>query len=160
MDSFRRVSFTGLLLKILRQTASFGGRSTRAELIVGLIAALVLARVAVLLAELAAPNGNPWPAIVLQVIAALPLPALIVRRLHDHSRSGWWIMPALFAFTLAIARSIVAATQGFEARIALDRVIWPLDWIAIVGNVAMLVLLVLPGTKGPNRFGPDPRRGA
>lgn len=157
MDAFRRVSFTGMLGRTLRHSLDFRSRSTRAELAVGFIAALFFVPVAAALLGFTPLDGNPWLPIALEIVAVLPLAALIVRRLHDHNRSGWWALAAIFTFALAVTRSVVAASQGFEARIALDRLIWPLDWIAIAGNIAMVVLLVLPGTAGSNRFGPDPR---
>jgi uncharacterized membrane protein YhaH (DUF805 family) len=54
----------------------------------------------------------------------IPSLAVMVRRLHDTNRRGWW---ALIIF------------------------------VPILGVIALLVLLCLDGTKGPNRFGPDPK---
>ena len=34
-----------------------------------------------------------------------------------------------------------------------------LGFIPIVGGIILLVFMVLPGTDGPNRFGPDPKAG-
>ena len=49
---------------------------------------------------------------------------------------------------------------GMQAKIELDRMTWILDWVVILANLALVLLLALPGTTGPNRFGPDPRRSA
>lgn len=51
----------------------------------------------------------------------LPTVMVLIRRLHDTDRSGWW---ALIAF------------------------------IPVLGLIALLVLLALPGDKVSNRFGP------
>lgn len=157
VDRFRRVSFTALLRRTLVRGLSFAGRSSRAELAVAFIAAMVFVPLGSLALMLAgAPTGR-WTILALNLVSMIPFPALLARRLHDQGRSGWLILPALFGFSLWLGRSLVATTQGVDARIALDRVIWPLDWIAIAANIVMIALLVLPGTRGPNRFGPDPR---
>ena len=54
----------------------------------------------------------------------LPRLALMVRRLQDMDRSGWWLL--LLA-------------------------------VPVIGNLFPLLLLVIPGTAGENRHGPDPR---
>jgi len=61
----------------------------------------------------------------------IPAIAVVVRRLHDRDMSGWWYLGLILV-----------------------------SWIPIVGLVAViafLVLMFLPGTVGPNRFGPDPK---
>jgi uncharacterized membrane protein YhaH (DUF805 family) len=62
----------------------------------------------------------------------LPLISLTVRRFHDRNISGWWYL-ALFVL-------------GF------------VPYVGIVVGLAILVISVLPGTEGPNKFGPDPLR--
>jgi len=54
-----------------------------------------------------------------------------VRRLHDRDMSGWWY--------LGVAVASIIPIVGF------------------IASIAFLVLMVLPGTPGPNRFGPDPK---
>lgn len=63
--------------------------------------------------------------------AVLPSIAVTVRRLHDRDMSGWWYLG------LSVAGAI------------------PL--VGIIASLAFFVLMVLPGTPGPNRFGPDPK---
>jgi uncharacterized membrane protein YhaH (DUF805 family) len=60
----------------------------------------------------------------------LPSIAAVVRRLHDRDMSGWWYLGAILA--------------GF------------IPFVGIVASIALLVILILKGTDGPNRFGPDP----
>ncbi len=61
----------------------------------------------------------------------IPSIAIVVRRLHDLNRSGWWYLGYVLV-------SLVPYLQ----------------WLALA---AFLVFLCLRGTAGPNRFGPDPR---
>ena len=46
-----------------------------------------------------------------------------------------------------------------NARLGFDAWTWLIDWTVIVANLATVMLALLPGTVGPNRFGTDPRAG-
>jgi uncharacterized membrane protein YhaH (DUF805 family) len=61
----------------------------------------------------------------------LPSIAVTVRRLHDRDMSGWWYLGAIVGSMIPIVGFLV--------------------------SIAFLVLMALPGTPGPNRFGPDPK---
>jgi uncharacterized membrane protein YhaH (DUF805 family) len=61
----------------------------------------------------------------------IPSIAVVVRRLHDRDMSGWWYLGFILASMIPI--------------------------VGIIAGIAMQVLLLLPGTVGPNRFGPDPK---
>ncbi len=61
----------------------------------------------------------------------VPLIAVTVRRFHDRDMSGWWYL-------------------GFI-------VIALIPLLNILSSIALIVLMALPGTAGPNRFGPDPK---
>jgi uncharacterized membrane protein YhaH (DUF805 family) len=54
----------------------------------------------------------------------IPNLAVIIRRLHDQDKSGWFILMGL---------------------------------IPVVGPIILLVFYCIEGTRGPNRFGPDPK---
>ena len=141
-----------------RRYADFKGRSGRAEYWL-----FALLNVAVYLACLAAmraggfvydPLRAPLPtripiaadtygplvyagagALALYLLAALvPMAAVLVRRLHDRGVSGWFVL-------LFLALSYIPV-------------------IAVVVTAAMLIMLALPGTPAPNRYGPDPRAEA
>lgn len=141
------------------QSFVFEGRATRTEL-----ASYILAAVLVTLAvSFAAALFAPYPvrALIsdgLTLLLAVPVPALLVRRLHDTNRSGKFVWLAVFAFAVWLARTTVANTYGIETRIGLDRLTWLIDWAVILANLATVILVLLPGTAGPNRFGPDPRQ--
>ncbi|MET1113151.1 MAG: DUF805 domain-containing protein [Allosphingosinicella sp.] len=87
-------------------------------------------------------------AIVLAWFALLvPSIAVGVRRLHDIDRSGWWLMlgygPWILGIVLAPALSETLADI--------------LSLGSMLGWIAVLVMAVLPGTQGTNRFGSDPK---
>ncbi len=64
----------------------------------------------------------------------IPSIAVTVRRLHDRDMSGWWYGGLLIAGLIPIV-----------------------NIIAMIGWLVLLVILFLPGTDGPNRYGPDPK---
>lgn len=61
----------------------------------------------------------------------LPSIAVTVRRLHDRDMSGWWYLGAIVGGMIPL--------------------------VGILISIGFLVLMALPGTPGPNRFGPDPK---
>jgi uncharacterized membrane protein YhaH (DUF805 family) len=71
-----------------------------------------------------------------------------IKRLHDRNKSGWWIVPYLVVpglygqFGDWLGDSWPAAFIGYAT------------YIALVWGVAEMCCL--RGTRGPNRFGPDP----
>lgn len=60
----------------------------------------------------------------------IPGIAVTIRRFHDRDMSGWWVL-------------------GFA-------VLGVLPFVGWLASIAQLVIMALPGTKGPNRFGDDP----
>ena len=91
----------------------------------------------------------------LGLIAALPVfwaaVALLFRRLHDRNKSGWWLVP------FYLAPSILALI----AKAMLDKGGTLMAGLAALGELtlwlwAFVELGLLSGTRGKNRFGPDP----
>ena len=65
-----------------------------------------------------------------------------IRRLHDCGFSGWWYV---LWWAALIADEIAGGVQ----------MLWLLDALAL--GLIPFALGIWPGTRGPNRFGPDPR---
>jgi uncharacterized membrane protein YhaH (DUF805 family) len=76
------------------------------------------------------------------------LAATTVKRLHDRSKSGWWIVPFF------VAPNLLGKVGGWLG----DS--YPVNFLMLVLGVlsfwGFVEMLCLRGTKGPNRFGPDP----
>jgi uncharacterized membrane protein YhaH (DUF805 family) len=98
----------------------------------------------------------PLPAVVLFYAMGAPvfvigmwfLTASTIKRLHDRNKSGWWIVPFFIVPGLLDRLSdwIDAPTAAvFVSAIAFGLTVW-----------CFVELLFLRGTRGPNRFGPDP----
>lgn len=68
--------------------------------------------------------------------------SLVVRRFHDVGLSGWWVF---------------AAMAPIAVLFALPLGVMPLEWqilvIAPVNLAYFAILLVVPGSKGENRYG-------
>ncbi|EGE59587.1 UNVERIFIED_ORG: uncharacterized membrane protein YhaH (DUF805 family) [Rhizobium esperanzae] len=138
------MGFTESVRTVLKQKyATFSGRASRSEywwfMLFYLLALFGLAILALLLAFVFSEGGSVSPfhfaaAIWILFILAvfLPLISLTVRRFHDRNISGWWYL-AIFVLSF-------------------------IPYVGFVGGLATLVISVLPGTEGPNKFGPDPLR--
>lgn len=139
------------MLMPLKRYADFSGRSRRKEywmyllflIIVGIAIGVVEA-----LLGLSATVANTGPISALFSLATLvPSIAVSVRRLHDTDRSGWWVLLPLLpygallvgVFTTNAALLIIGGLAVFAAASAL------------------LVFMCIDGTRGPNRFGGDPK---
>jgi uncharacterized membrane protein YhaH (DUF805 family) len=88
--------------------------------------------------------------------------AVLVKRMHDRNRSGWWIA---IAYALSIAAAVLShfAVDGDTGEV-LDKALFAVFLpVMIVSSILWLWLIVevgfLRGTRGTNSFGPDPIGG-
>jgi uncharacterized membrane protein YhaH (DUF805 family) len=150
----------------LKRYAEFSGRSRRMEywmfLLFVLLLWLVFGVIIVAFAGAALMSGGGLRSMMamgggIVIIAALamliwlalliPSLAVGVRRLHDTERSGWWL-GALIIVDVASA-FLRAANGGALGTIA--------SLATLVLAIVLLVFYCLDGTKGPNKYGPDPK---
>ena len=140
------------MLMPLRRYAEFSGRSRRKEywmftLFVVLVSlALMAIEMAVGIAEMFGAGGGPL-SLIFSLATLIPSISVSVRRLHDIDRSGWWLLGPivplfLVGFALATQLTWLAAIAGV---------------LALIGILTLLGFAVSDGTKGPNRFGDDPK---
>jgi uncharacterized membrane protein YhaH (DUF805 family) len=140
----------------LRKYADFGGRARRKEywsfvlLYVAAFVAASLLDMAAGLRGMVGPYG-PFTALVL-IVLLLPAVAVAIRRLHDIDRSGWWLLAAYGPLILSTALSLAGIVQPVLAMILL--------LVAAAGSILLIVFLATDGTKGPNRYGNDPKAAA
>jgi uncharacterized membrane protein YhaH (DUF805 family) len=81
--------------------------------------------------------------------------ALFVRRLHDQDRSGWWGLLLPVGFLLSVPELLAISTGDFHKIVAERNS--PIGLLFDAVWLTVLVLCMLPGTEGANRFGADPR---
>jgi len=153
------MSFTGSVEAFLRGTFDVSGRACRSEfwyaMLFGVLAGLLAAFVDSLTQRsLASPALN--------LAFLVPGLSLQVRRLHDFGRTGRWALAPVGAFLLLAALGMVPDLDlgiGDPDRGAADLNLF----VALMAGSGLLLaaaatlLLVwdcLPGSAGPNRYGP------
>jgi uncharacterized membrane protein YhaH (DUF805 family) len=97
--------------------------------------------------------GIGFVLVFLLVLVPMTVSSLVIgiKRLHDRDQSGWWIV--LFYFGPAVASAIGKSSDSDALSLVLSLVSLGISIWAIV------VLGFLRGTRGPNRYGPDPLGG-
>jgi uncharacterized membrane protein YhaH (DUF805 family) len=160
----------------LRRYADFSGRSRRMEFwmwqlfqVIVYIGVIVLAMVfgGGMMMMSGDPSGMMAAGGAMLIIMMLyglyalavliPSIAVAVRRLHDTERSGWWILAPLAGYVLMIIGGVMAASSpdapGIGGVVAL------VGMVALIGlGITLLVFYFLEGTRGPNKYGPDPKQ--
>lgn len=100
--------------------------------------------------------------IIIALALFIPTLAVQIRRLHDTDRSGWWVMlyygPYLVLLLVQLATIGQAGTGDSSMGLAIIAGLVSLGFYG--GWITLAVFDCLPGTPGPNRFGPDPLGGA
>jgi uncharacterized membrane protein YhaH (DUF805 family) len=140
-----------LLKRVVLGATDFTGRSRRTEVIYYWIAMVLIGVVVGFLRLSVAPHQSMvWFDVFMQALFVSPMFALFARRLHDQNRSAWWALLLPAALMLSIPGS-----ANFDGIIPQKPTVFGIA-LEIV-SIAVLILLLLPGTPGPNRFGPDPR---
>jgi uncharacterized membrane protein YhaH (DUF805 family) len=157
------------MLLPLRRYAEFSGRSRRKEfwmfvlfqilvsIVFGLLAGLAGGASMATMATSADPTAGVFASIMgmgiilvinLVVSLALIIPsiAVTVRRLHDTDRSGLWLLAPIGIAILAIVALQINETLA---------VVFFVAYFAMA--IALLVFMFLEGTRGPNRYGEDPK---
>ncbi len=93
-------------------------------------------------------------AFVVSVGLIIPTIAVSVRRLHDINRTGWWLLaPFACGFLALISALFTGFADDPGASLSLTAI---LGIVSVITYFAVLIFMVLPGTKGDNRYGVDP----
>ena len=82
--------------------------------------------------------------------------AVAVRRLHDSNRSGKWLLAVIAPYVVGYALALAGVASESTALAAIGGLI---TMLGLIGGLVLLVFMFLPGTVGPNRYGPDPKAG-
>ena len=117
-------------LNTMRRYATFSGRTSRRDFWWTHLILLPLMIIAFWVLGAPEAGRSVWPTLAFALIVVphlVPWAALIVRRIHDIDRTGWWALVSLI----------------------------PLIVMPPLGLVALLAWGAPRGTPGPNRYGPD-----
>ena len=151
----------------LKRYFEFGGRSRRKEYWMFILFTIIVGAVlgvldAVLGLDFNSDDtgsfrgGNGVLGSLFSLATLIPSISVAVRRLHDTDRSGWWLlMPIGLIFVAAILAGFLGVFSGGMAGVGLG--IGLIALVVIASAIVLLVFLCLDGTRGPNRFGPDPK---
>jgi uncharacterized membrane protein YhaH (DUF805 family) len=95
---------------------------------------------------------------VLQLVFLYPSAALMVKRLHDRDRPGWFAALILVPVILKGMTDLIGITgDPFD----LNMIDYLLGGVTFIVAIWFFVELgCLRGTVGPNQYGPDPLGGA
>ena len=163
------------MLMPLKRYADFSGRSRRMEFWMWqLFQIIVYVGIAVLMmmfgGGMMLTSGDPTAmaaagggvliigALYLIYILAVFIPSLAVavRRLHDTNRTGWWILAPLAPYVLVIVAGGMAVSSPDNVGAAGGLVMICMAAVRIL-SLVLLVFYLLEGTRGPNRYGADPK---
>lgn len=137
----------------LRRYFTLSGRASRSEYWY-FVLFIVLAGIVSGIFDLALfgpdPQGDSGPiASLVSLLLFIPSQTAAVRRLHDTGRSGWWV--GIFWLTpLVLAGLMLMSMRSGGEGLGL---ILGLGIAGAVYGLMLLVLLVLRGEPGPNRYG-------
>ena len=141
-------------LRPIKKYAVFHGRAPRAEYWWYYLATVVVGIPVRLLDK--GFGTHQTLSTILDLALLLPWLGVTIRRLHDIDRSGWWLLGLVGA--IGVAAFVVLGTgvdsPGSRALPFTAMIIAILVLLAVV--VTFLIFMVLPGTDGSNRYGPDP----
>ena len=144
-------------LRTLRRSFDFSGRSRRTEVVYYWITAYFLSFLASSLSFFSTLDSL-FVVSAVRGLVAIPMFALLVRRLHDQDRSGWWGLLLPLGIALAIPATLRwLSSDPAELADYLQNGPHPLDWLQQAVALATIVVFMLNGTEGPNRYGEDPR---
>ncbi len=159
------MSFTESISTCFRKYIVFSGRAQRSEYWWFFLFTFAISVVLGIIAAFAsALQFLEW---VFSLAVLLPSLAVTARRLHDTNRSAWWLLIWLGIILgwiigfIAIAISVAiddpelleAEPEEWAGAFAFI-IIWGV--VSVAGGITMLILCALPGSRGPNRYGPDP----
>lgn len=139
--------------------AAFQGRAPRSEYWYFILFVVLVQIPASLVDEAIAPDARNGPVSgLLSLAVLLPQISVTVRRLHDTNRSGW-LLGGFYVYIIATVIVAVAAFIGkarpdFGAPLGLTAIVLMIG--VFVGAIWMFVLMVIGGTAGANKYGPDP----
>ena len=147
-------------LRPMRKYAVFTGRAPRAEYWWFYLGTMIVSIPVAILDKAIGETGALSAVYNLAIL--LPWLGVSVRRLHDTDRSGWWLflffVPFLVAgfvigFFAAGARLGGSDPNPFNSMGGL--MIASIIALIIIALV-LIIFMILPGTPGSNRYGPDP----
>ncbi|MBT1173502.1 DUF805 domain-containing protein [Bifidobacterium sp. MA2] len=172
------IGFVAAIERFFRKMFVFHGRASRGEywwtvVFGGLLAFAAMAAVYVVgfaagVSDVAATAGADSPldelagnvGLAIQLLFFIPTISLSVRRLHDQNRSGWWLLLAILPQAGAVVPTFVAGVvngyTGHDDPAVVVVGILATVGLYVLGSLASVILMVLPGDPRGARFDRPP----
>ena len=149
------MNFTESIKVCFSKYAVFSGRAQRSEFWWFFLFSAVSSAIA---------GVVPVIGLIYQLVLLIPSLSVSARRLHDTGRSAWWLLlylGSILAMGIAFAALVLAFVISFDTgndggASSAGLIAMVSFFIALGCSIAPLIFYVLPGTVGPNRYGPDP----
>lgn len=132
-----------------------GGRIGRRQFIAAVVAYVCVTVLALFLGVLLLTSTSTSAPLMLYVGANILVSLVFfssltvtIKRLHDRDKSGWWAVP------LVLLPGLLNGAAGVGVEPSTGIVLRSIAGLLVLWWLVELVCL--PGTKGPNRFGPEP----
>lgn len=149
-------------LATLKKYAVFNGRASRKEflyfILFNIIVSILLDFVDLAIGKLTGfyldPKSQTGLLQTLYIfIVIIPSFAVLVRRLHDTGRSGWWILWIFILNPILLLMYLVPDFLGIPPRLE-----EPLGILLIGLYLAIFIFTLLPSDPLPNKYGPNPTK--
>lgn len=156
------MGFTQAVRSFWQNYANFKGRARRSEywfitlflLLTNLAAAVIdLAILQGDVERFVANGGGGIVGLVWLLATIVPAVAVLVRRLHDTGKTGWWLAGLYIPVALLTGLSILGDMESLQTLV----VIGVLAVVAFVVNIVILVFTVLDSTPEENQYGASPK---
>jgi len=147
-----------LLKRAITGFATFHGRSRRSEIAYYWMATMLAAVPIWIAVGLLSWRAGLIFALVAHLVLVVPTFAMFARRLHDQGLSarGVAMLPPVIALNIYDQLRVILHDAGTGASVLPELPGWVgILWFLLA--LAYLIFLALPGTKGPNSYGADPR---
>ena len=153
----------------LRKYVQFSGRSQRMEFWMWVLFILIVSTILRVIEQLLGigpvlgsyqnssiqAGGNGPISGLFGLLIFVPGLAVTVRRLHDINRSGFWLLVPFGTLVIGVGLMISATMSG--ALVSGFVSLFVAIGAYLLSVVALIVFMCLDGTRGPNRFGSDPK---
>ena len=151
-------------LKCIRNYVNFSGRARRTEFWYFVLFSCLLMIVAMALDMLCFNTLYGLFYLLVSLFLFLPQLAVSARRLHDTGRSSKWLLWNYLALLLwAVAALVLSGLSVFaggqDASAGFLVVLFGGCVLFFVWEIVFLVWFCLPGMRGENKYGPDPKAG-
>jgi uncharacterized membrane protein YhaH (DUF805 family) len=149
-------------LRPLKRYADYNGRAPRAEywwyvLAMGIVGFLLGLADTIFLHGPIYANLGPL-GLTFTLVMIIPGIAVLVRRLHDTDRSGWWALVKVLSYAFVFGGGTLARLadtyQQLPVSVLTMAIVAFFSW-ALAG-LMVFIFVITEGTQGQNRYGPDP----